>query len=113
VSVNVEIDDRLPRPIELPAYSSPRRRSPNVGKYAEASSASVRVWRTDSGMAIEISDDGSGGASAAGGSGLRGLTDRVEAVGGSLRVSSPVGAGTVLVAELPCEVAATHEIKHT
>ena len=75
-----------------------------MGKYAEASCASVRVWRTGGGIAIEVSDDGRGGASEANGSGLRGLADRVGAVGGSLRISSPVGAGTVLVADLPCEV---------
>jgi signal transduction histidine kinase len=51
---------------------------------------------------IEIADDGVGGAHDAGGSGLRGLADRVEALDGSLRVVSPVGAGTVVTAELPC-----------
>jgi len=51
---------------------------------------------------IEIIDDGVGGADPASGSGLRGLADRVEALNGSLRVSSPPGAGTVITAELPC-----------
>jgi signal transduction histidine kinase len=51
---------------------------------------------------IEIADDGVGGADEAGGSGLRGLADRVEALDGRLRVVSPPGAGTVVIAELPC-----------
>jgi signal transduction histidine kinase len=51
---------------------------------------------------IEISDDGIGGADGARGSGLRGLTDRVEALGGRLHVTSPVGGGTVVTAEMPC-----------
>jgi signal transduction histidine kinase len=53
---------------------------------------------------IEISDDGVGGADAASGSGLRGLADRVEALGGRLSVSSPAGSGTTLAAELPLAV---------
>jgi signal transduction histidine kinase len=74
----------------------------NVGKYAAATTASVRLSRTPAGVAIEIADDGVGGADAAGGSGLHGLADRVEALGGCLRVTSPPGAGTVITAELPC-----------
>ena len=74
----------------------------NVGKYAEATAASVRLSRTAAGVAIEIADDGVGGADAARGSGLHGLADRVEALDGHLRVTSPPGAGTVVTAELPC-----------
>ena len=62
----------------------------------------MRVSRTDGRAIIEIADDGAGGADEAGGSGLRGLADRVEALEGHLRVSSPAGAGTVVTAELPC-----------
>ena len=69
---------------------------------AEATTASLRLSRTPAGVAIEIADDGVGGADAAGGSGLHGLADRVEALGGRLRVTSPPGAGTVVAAELPC-----------
>ena len=74
----------------------------NVGKYAEATAASVRLSRTAAGVAIEIADDGVGGADAAHGSGLHGLADRVEALDGQLLVTSPPGAGTVVTAELPC-----------
>ena len=73
----------------------------NVAKYAQANAAAVSVARTDRGVAIEIADDGVGGADANGGSGLRGLADRVEALGGHLLVTSPAGAGTVVTADLP------------
>jgi signal transduction histidine kinase len=55
------------------------------------------------GAVIEVSDDGIGGADGALGSGLRGLADRLEALGGSLRVASPAGGGTVLTVEMPCK----------
>jgi signal transduction histidine kinase len=74
----------------------------NVAKYAQARRATVRVWRRAARLFVEVADDGIGGASAAGGSGLRGLTDRVEALDGRLKVVSPPGAGTVVTAELPC-----------
>jgi len=75
----------------------------NVAKYANANTASVRTWRTEDGIAIEIADDGVGGADTTTGSGLRGLCDRVEALDGLLVVTSPPGAGTVVTAEVPCE----------
>ena len=87
--------------IELAAYFVASEALANVGKYAQASRALGRVFRADSLAVIEVSDDGIGGADAARGSGLRGLEDRVAAVGGSLRVVSPVGGGTVLAAEMP------------
>jgi signal transduction histidine kinase len=62
----------------------------------------VRVARTGRRALVEIADDGCGGADANGGSGLRGLADRVEALDGRLRVVSPPGAGTVVIAEVPC-----------
>ena len=104
VTVSFELDERLPAPIELAAYFVACEALANVGKYAQASQASVRVFRADSRAVIEVSDDGVGGADAACGSGLRGLEDRVAAVGGRLRVVSPVGGGTVLAAEMPCEL---------
>jgi signal transduction histidine kinase len=62
----------------------------------------VRVARSGRGAVVEIADDGVGGADATGGSGLRGLADRIEALDGRLEVVSPPGAGTVVVAEVPC-----------
>ena len=104
MTVSFELDERLPAAIELAAYFVACEALANVGKYAQASQASVRVFRADSLAVIEVSDDGIGGADAARGSGLRGLEDRVAAVGGRLRVVSPAGGGTVLAAEMPCEV---------
>ena len=103
VSLEIDLDERLPVPIELAAYFVASEGLANIGKYAEASHATIRVSRADALAIIEIADDGIGGADAAAGSGLRGLADRVEAVGGRLRVVSPVDGGTVLVAEMPCE----------
>jgi signal transduction histidine kinase len=101
-AVSCDAQDRLPEPVELALYFVACEALANVGKYAEATAASVRLSRTTRGVVIEIADDGTGGADAARGSGLRGLSDRVEALGGHLLVTSPPGAGTVLTAELPC-----------
>ena len=92
----------LTRPAELAIYFVACEALANVGKYSEARAASVRLSRTRDGVAVEIADDGIGGADAARGSGLRGLADRVEALGGRLRVTSPPGEGTVVTAEVPC-----------
>ena len=62
----------------------------------------LRVARNGTGSHLEIADNGVGGADATHGSGLRGLEDRVEALAGALRVSSPPGGGTTVSAELPC-----------
>jgi signal transduction histidine kinase len=101
-TVRYEADGRLPAPVELAGYFVASEALTNVAKYAQATAASVRVTRAGGRAIIEIADDGIGGADAAGGSGLRGLSDRVEALDGTLRVVSPAGGGTVVVAELPC-----------
>ena len=62
----------------------------------------ISVSRPAEGALIEVTDDGIGGANDAGGSGLRGLADRVEALGGQLRIRSPVGSGTTISAVIPC-----------
>jgi signal transduction histidine kinase len=97
-----EASGRLPEPVELAAYFVASEALANVAKYAHATTVSMRVWRTEAIASIEIADDGVGGADDTGGSGLRGLADRVEALEGHLRVSSPAGAGTVVTADLPC-----------
>ena len=94
----------FPDQVELALYFVACEALANVGKYASATAASVRLWRTDTGVAIEIADDGVGGARPGAGSGLRGLADRVEALDGLLIVTSPPGAGTVVTAELPLAV---------
>jgi signal transduction histidine kinase len=101
-TVAFEADGPLLEPVELAAYFVASEALANVAKYANATAVSMRVWRTDGIASIEIVDDGIGGADDTGGSGLRGLADRVEALEGHLRVSSPAGAGTVVTAELPC-----------
>jgi signal transduction histidine kinase len=100
--VMFETSDRLPEPVELAAYFVASEALANVAKYSHATTVSMRVWRSGHIASIEIADDGIGGADDAGGSGLRGLADRVEALQGHLRVSSPIGAGTVVTAEMPC-----------
>jgi signal transduction histidine kinase len=74
-----------------------------VSKYAGASSVHIRAEAEHGRLVVEIADDGVGGADPAGGSGLRGLADRVEALGGSLEIASPEGGGTTLRAEIPLE----------
>src|SRR3954466_12059625 len=101
-AVTCDAPEQVPRAVELAVYFVACEALANVGKYAEATAASLRLSRTAAGVAIEIADDGVGGADAARGSGLHGLADRIEALDGRLRVSSPPGAGTVITAELPC-----------
>jgi signal transduction histidine kinase len=102
--VTCDVTERLPQQVELGMYFVACEALANVAKYAHATAAAVSVARTDRGLAIEIADDGVGGADANGGSGLRGLADRVEALGGHLLVTSPAGAGTVVTADLPMPV---------
>ena len=101
VAVDVPLDERLPETVEAAAYFVVCEALTNVAKYAQASEARVRVGRIESSAHVEVVDDGVGGADERGGSGLRGLADRVEALGGRLVISSPVGAGTAVRAELP------------
>ncbi len=93
---------RLPAAVETAAYFVISEALTNVSKYAHAGHATVRVERVDGQLLVEVSDDGVGGASATDGSGLRGLSDRVAALSGTLEVSSPPGEGTRLLARLPC-----------
>jgi PAS domain S-box-containing protein len=94
-------DERLPEAVEAGAYYLVAEALTNVTKYARASTARIRVAASGETVVVEVSDDGVGGADPAAGSGLRGLADRVEALGGSLEVSSPAGGGTALRARIP------------
>jgi signal transduction histidine kinase len=102
VRLMVKIDGRLPEALEVAAYYLVSESLANVGKYAQASSATVEVSRVNGHVLVEVSDDGIGGADTDLGSGLRGLADRVEALGGRLRIWSPGGGGTRVRAEIPC-----------
>jgi signal transduction histidine kinase len=93
---------RLPEPVEVAAYYLVSESLANVDKHARASSAAVDVERVDGRLVVEVVDDGVGGVDTELGSGLRGLADRVEALGGRLRIWSPKGAGTRVRAEIPC-----------
>jgi signal transduction histidine kinase len=102
VTLAAEVGQRSPAPVEVAAYYVVCEALTNVAKYAGAASAAVTIVRQGRRLVVEVIDDGAGGADPEGGSGLRGLADRVEALGGRLRVSSPRGGGTTVHAEIPC-----------
>jgi signal transduction histidine kinase len=102
VRMTVGIEERLPEALEVAAYYLVCESLANVGKYAQASSATVDVSRVNGSVLVEVTDDGIGGADTERGSGLRGLADRVEALDGRLRIWSPSGGGTRVRAEIPC-----------
>jgi signal transduction histidine kinase len=102
VDLAVEVDDRLSEPVEAAAYYVVAEALANVAKYAHASQVSVSVARRNGKAVIGVVDDGVGGANPTRGSGIRGLADRVEALGGRLQVESPPGRGTHIQAEIPC-----------
>jgi signal transduction histidine kinase len=101
VELELELPGRLVAEAERTAYFVCSEGLANVAKYAEASHARVTVGTLGARLRVEVSDDGCGGADPGRGTGLRGLADRVEALGGVLAIDSPAGAGTRLVAELP------------
>jgi len=103
VELLVEPGRRAPKPVELAAYYLVSEALTNILKHSNATSAGVSVARRGSQLVVEVTDDGAGGAGPVTGSGLRGLTDRIEALGGRLELSSPPGAGTTLRAEIPLE----------
>jgi len=93
---------RLPERVELTAFYLVSESLANIGKHACASHALVEISRLQETLVVEVTDDGVGGAATEKGTGLRGLADRVEALGGRLRVWSPHGGGTRVRAEIPC-----------
>jgi signal transduction histidine kinase len=103
VDVDVHVNERLPEQVESAAYFFVSEAFANAAKHSHANGVRLAASKHDALLVLEITDDGIGGAAAGGGSGLRGLADRVEALGGRLTISSPPGRGTTLRAELPCE----------
>jgi signal transduction histidine kinase len=101
VSLDVGVDGRYPEAIEVAAYYVASEALANAGKHAQASRVRIAVREADGLLALTIADDGVGGADPARGSGLVGLRDRIAAVGGTLEVVSPPGAGTTLRVQLP------------
>jgi signal transduction histidine kinase len=102
IRLTVGVRGRLPEAVEVASYYVVAETLTNVGKYAHATTATVDVSRSPGLVVVEVHDDGIGGADTERGTGLRGLADRVEALGGRLRVWSPVGGGTRVQAEIPC-----------
>jgi signal transduction histidine kinase len=98
--------DVVPEPLDddvaTTAYFVAAEAITNAAKYANASTINVRVTQCAAGVEVRVQDDGIGGAAARSGSGLAGLADRVAAIGGSLLMTSPAGAGTTIEAVLPC-----------
>jgi signal transduction histidine kinase len=101
VRLEVHLDERVRESVELAAYYVVAEALTNVAKHAEATAVDVSVTRDDGALRVVVRDDGRGGADVTGGSGLVGLMDRVEALGGHLSLRSPPGSGTSLVIDLP------------
>jgi signal transduction histidine kinase len=101
VAVENEIEERLPEAVEAAVYYVVSESLTNVVKHAAASNVTVRTACAGGVAELEVADDGIGGASPNGGTGIRGLADRVEALGGSLRIESASGRGTRVSATIP------------
>jgi signal transduction histidine kinase len=101
VEIVCGFEERLPAPHEAALYFTASEAIANVAKHAQASRVVVQVERDTERVAIEIRDDGVGGVDPARGAGVRGLADRIEALGGSLVVSSSPGVGTTIRAVVP------------
>jgi signal transduction histidine kinase len=103
VDLDVRLAGRLSEPVEATAYFVVSESLTNVAKYADASSARVRIAPRNGSLLVEVVDDGIGGVDVEHGSGLRGLSDRVSAVGGTMRVESDAARGTTVRAEIPLD----------
>jgi signal transduction histidine kinase len=101
VRLDIRVDGQLPEPVELAAYYAVAEALTNTAKHASASVVEVEAECGDGVLHVRVRDDGRGGADVTGGSGLVGLTDRMEALGGRLTLASPPGAGTTVDIELP------------
>ncbi len=101
VQLDVQTVTRLPEPVEIAAYYVISEALTNAAKHSDASVVQVTAKITDNVLHLQVRDDGDGGADPALGSGLTGLKDRLEALGGTIAIHSPAGAGTRLDAHLP------------
>jgi signal transduction histidine kinase len=102
VTVQVNLDERPPTPVESAAYFIVAESLTNIAKHSDAKHARVNVSRDDGLLRVEVTDDGKGGARKEPGGGLSGLDDRVRSLEGTFRVASPEGGPTTILAELPC-----------
>jgi signal transduction histidine kinase len=103
VELMVRVEPRLPEPVERTAYYIVSEALTNAAKHAQASTVHVAVAAGDGVLVLSVRDDGRGGADPRRGSGLIGLTDRVDALAGTIQVASPIGGGTTLRVTLPIE----------
>jgi len=101
VDLHVQVNERLPEPVEVSAYHVIAEALTNAAKHARASTVSVQIELAGDVLLLAVRDDGAGGADFTRGTGLAGLKDRVEALGGRIFLDSPPGAGTRLRVELP------------
>jgi signal transduction histidine kinase len=101
VSVNIQIEGRLPEPVGTAAYYTIAEALTNAAKHASATAAEVEVTAGEGVLRVRVRDDGRGGANFGDGTGLVGLRDRAEVLGGHLRLDSPPGAGTTLEITIP------------
>jgi signal transduction histidine kinase len=106
-AVPVRLDDRMPRrlpePAELAAYYAVAEALTNTAKHAQATAVHIRAEGVGDTLQVEVRDDGRGGATVGRGTGLIGLTDRIEALGGTLTLTSPPGVGTTITITLPLD----------
>jgi signal transduction histidine kinase len=103
IDLDVQVDRRLPEPVEVAAYYTVAEALTNAAKHARATTADIKVTERDGILHARVRDNGCGGADFSHGSGLVGLKDRAEALGGHLRLHSPRGAGTALEITLPLD----------
>jgi signal transduction histidine kinase/PAS domain-containing protein len=103
VELDVRVQTRLPEPVERAAYYIVSEALTNTAKHAHASVVHIDLEARDGVLGLSVRDDGCGGADPTRGSGLIGLTDRVDALAGTIQVASPIGAGTTLLITLPLE----------
>ena len=101
IELDIQVDRRLPEPVEIAAYYTVAEALTNAAKHARATTADIQVTERDGDLHLHVHDNGCGGATFTHGTGLLGLKDRVEALGGHLDLSSPSGAGTTLEITLP------------
>ena len=103
VELDLRAERRLPEPVEVAAYYVVSEAITNAAKHANASVVTVELDAQDTVLRLVIRDDGVGGADPSQGSGLVGLADRIEALGGRLEITSPASRGTTLSIEIPVE----------
>ena len=111
VELHAQIDGPLPDEVEVAAYYVAAEALTNAAKHARASVVHMDVTTDDGTLTLMVRDDGVGGADPGGGSGLVGLQDRVEALGGTIKIDSPAGSGTCVVVTLPIAPEPDQEIE--